>query len=308
MATTYINNNGAIEIYSDALPLELKRYYFGLDGTSGKFYPMKNHKYLIKIGGDNYELLWQDMNIGGITPITFKDAGRLLGEVFTSGTTTSPISPSETTLKVTQSSNFDIGLSTDFTIEWFMYLTGSAYFPRIYSIGAYPSASHAVSIEGGSLLWWANSGVQLQTDTLPDLLFKWHHVAIVRNSNVVTVYFNGIPSVSTEYPNDIACTSDLYIGSENVSETYFDGKISNFRWTNSYALYTEQFTPPTAPLSSIPGAPIVGSELLFLQGDSQENQYTDNSEAINTIENLGTKYSQDSPFVGYPGSTLFGNY
>lgn len=300
--TIYINNNsGVIQIHSDYI--DTPRCYYGGWGTSGKFYPTKNYEYLIQIGGDTYEVYWENLVIGDIQPITFLDAGRLLGEVFTVGTTTSPTPPPPTTIKIDQSVNFDIDEDEDFTIEWFMNMSSDAYFPRAYSIGAYPSASNAVSIEGGTLIWWANSGYRIGAQ-LPDFLNEWHHVAIVRYGEFVTVYFDGV-AISEPYPytDAIPGASDLYLGSENAENTYLDGKMSNFRWTKGLAVYTDNFTPPTSPLVSLEG-----TTLLILQGETLEAELTDNSGFENSITNTNTTYNTDNPFNQNIGCVLFGNY
>jgi hypothetical protein len=83
----YIDNvSGVIQIQTDST--QAARLYYGQGGTSGKFYHIPNSRYLIEIGGDSYELYWEDMVIGGLQPISLSDAGRMLGEVFTTGVVT----------------------------------------------------------------------------------------------------------------------------------------------------------------------------------------------------------------------------
>lgn len=87
MATNIDSVSGVIQIYSDNSQT-VPRCYYGQGGTSGKFYPIPNDRYLINIGGDSYELYWEDMEIGGLQPVSLSDAGRMLGEVFTTGVVT----------------------------------------------------------------------------------------------------------------------------------------------------------------------------------------------------------------------------
>lgn len=65
-------------------PKYLYRFYFGM---GGKFYPSGKdngalNQYLINIGGDNYQVLWSDLNIQGATPTSFADAGVKLTNLF----------------------------------------------------------------------------------------------------------------------------------------------------------------------------------------------------------------------------------
>ena len=46
-------------------------------------------------------------------------------------------------------------------------------------------------------------------------------------------------------------TNDLTIGGEFVGAGYWNGVISNVRIVNGTALYTSNFTPPTAPLTNV---------------------------------------------------------
>lgn len=82
MALVINNINGVIEINSS-------RYYYGGGGTSGKFYPsIKGDNgfegFLINIGGDYYEVKWEDLVIDGTSPESLLEAQNLLTILFTS--------------------------------------------------------------------------------------------------------------------------------------------------------------------------------------------------------------------------------
>lgn len=86
MTINISNVSGIIQIFVDGG--QAPRSYYGQGGTSGKFYSIPNDRYLINIGGDSYELYWENMQIGGLQPVSLSDAGRMLGEVFTTGIVT----------------------------------------------------------------------------------------------------------------------------------------------------------------------------------------------------------------------------
>ena len=83
----------------------------------------------------------------------------------------------------------------------------------------------------------------------------WNHVALVRNNGVVTLYVNGVASNTTV---SIGATSLLNDGNnffKMTPATYkgvfvggFDGYIDEARLRRE-AVYTGNFTPPTAPFS-----------------------------------------------------------
>jgi len=79
----------------------------------------------------------------------------------------------------------------------------------------------------------------------------WYHLAYVRNNGVVTFYVNGTSIGSNTFANSTGLGSNTYIGSETNQVSYFNGYISNLRVINGSALYTTNFTPPTANLTYI---------------------------------------------------------
>lgn len=87
MATIFISKSSGVISIQQA-PLYLARSYFGGYGAAGKFYPSdkdENGDYvgiLLIIGGDSYQFLWSDLEIGGTLPTDFLDALSLLQTLF----------------------------------------------------------------------------------------------------------------------------------------------------------------------------------------------------------------------------------
>ena len=78
----------------------------------------------------------------------------------------------------------------------------------------------------------------------------WHHIALVRNSNLFTLYVNG-NSVGTFTEGKNMTDNALTIGSAvdhraNTSDFKMNGYIDEIRITKGIARYTANFTPPTA--------------------------------------------------------------
>jgi hypothetical protein len=88
---------------------------------------------------------------------------------------------------------------------------------------------------------------------------QWVHVAAVRASSVLSLYINGIKDVTTATVATAmnASGATAYIGAA-IDPYYFNGYISNLRIVKGTALYTGNFTVPSAPLT-----PITNTQLLL---------------------------------------------
>jgi hypothetical protein len=98
----------------------------------------------------------------------------------------------------------------------------------------------------------------------------WYHLALVRNGNVVTPYVNGVAGTTTTTSASFSANNGFNIGAEQngVAGGSFNGFISNVRVVVGTAVYTSNFTPPTANLTAI-----TGTQLLACQN----NRFIDNS-------------------------------
>ena len=186
----------------------------------------------------------------------------------------------------------------DFTIEWFQYYVDVPAHPRIFSIGVDTTATLGVSIEG-AVYTWPNGN---NWDIGKTYSNTWVHIAIVRKGGTSSCYIDGIRSLkdasgSTASNGYYADTQDvsgstkpLYIGSDHAtSGDWFQGKITNFRWTNA-AVYTgASFSRPTSPLTKL-----AQTKLLMLGGNIT-NPVVD-STGINVLTNYNTTWSSDTPF------------
>jgi hypothetical protein len=180
-------------------------------------------------------------------------------------------------IKYEESSDFAVG-SGPFTIEWFQWKQPEYEFSRIFSIGTYPEAKIAVSIEGGTLYFWMNGGVILTAaiSEFPDYTQTWKHIAITRdNLDLISIYFDGqrvASTTSSESVTDIQ--SPLTIGNEDVVTTgaQYRGYLTDFHWVTGESLYSgETLQIPTSPIQST-----LNSKLL-LNANSLQTEFTDSS-------------------------------
>ena len=158
----------------------------------------------------------------------------------------------------------------DFTIEWFQYMTSQPSNPRVFSIGTYPSATWAVSIEGGTLYHWEANGFRFSNVLSTPYLNTWIHFAISRISNQTKVFRNGTQIGSTygDSNNINNSITRLVIGQEalgNAANSYFPGYLTNIRIVKGLGVYTGNFTKPTSTLTAIASAnPYGGSNTVAI--------------------------------------------
>lgn len=129
---------------------------------------------------------------------------------------------------------------------------------------------------------------------------QWVHHAVVRNGSTTKWYINGIERGSATDTYNYTGTGTMQIG--NYAAYGYDGYISNLRYVKGTAVYTAAFTPPTAPLTAIPGT-------LFLS--AQSNRFIDNGPLNTTLTITGTPTIQAfSPFGSISEATpaSYSNY
>ena len=147
-------------------------------------------------------------------------------------------------LSIPDSADWAFG-SGDFTIETFAYLNPSNYLYFGQGDGGTPAFvvyGNAVYIGPG--IWTA----QLNFTTPPTN--KWFHWALVRSGNTLTVYVDGVNSGSLSSATSWPDATDAFTIGEARGQ-YTNGFYSNFHVVKGTALYTANFTPPTAPISSV---------------------------------------------------------
>ncbi len=200
---------------------------------------------------------------------------------------------------IAASTDFDI--VGDFTIEMFVNMQNTDGYPRPYSFGTYP-APNAISLESGYMYFWANES-SLLTGTFTPATGSWNHITVMGSGSTVYMYVDGVEITSAAYDGSISSQGlPLTIGYGNESQSGFNGKMSNFRWSNAAMYPTAGFTVPTSPL-------IVTEDtvLLTFQGTNLNAQLLDNSGNGHNATASGATYSASNPFTGVSGSLQMGN-
>ncbi len=203
-----------------------------------------------------------------------------------------------------------IGTSSG-TVEFWMYATANDGYRRIIAStsGGFASGTFVIRFNQGSFLVGAGGGNSI-TATLP-VTNRWYHIAWVGvNGSSQTLYIDGV-SAGTAGSYDLTESISLIGGWYSVSTSeFFAGYLSDVRIVKGTAVYTTNFTPPTAPLTAI-----ANTSLLTLQNNQPNNNsmFLDNStNNFNITRNGNVTQGTFSPYGGgwsnyFDGSTTYLN-
>jgi hypothetical protein len=190
--------------------------------------------------------------------------------------------------------------SSDFTIESWVYTTGSATVQTISAKETGVIAAYFLSLNSTNKIIFNlssdNSSYALALTGTTSLSNNiWYHVAVVRSgsgTNNIKVYINGALEMQGTFSgtifNDTSSVSISY--RHSITPYYFFGYISNFRMVKGVAVYTGTFTPPTTPLAATQSAgtnisAITGTQTSLLT--CQSSTFIDNSANAFTITVVG---------------------
>ena len=155
-------------------------------------------------------------------------------------------------LSISSSPLLTMGTS-DFTFECWTYITGSiasnyALFSTEVNDGI------LLRVTGGTLGFFAGNGSGWAVSGTGGTLtaFQWYHIALTRNGSNWTLWLNGQSQSVTPGTGNITGTAGIRIGRyRSGDDHYMNGYITNSRIIKGTALYTTNFSPPTAPLTAI---------------------------------------------------------
>lgn len=175
-------------------------------------------------------------------------------------------------------------LDADFTIEYFMYrpAAGNNWILTLGDAFLSSGIETYIGTSGTAFNLYSNNAVRITSSTLP-AVGVWSHVAMVRSGSTVTLYLNGV-SLGT-WTSSATFSGITYIGAERYNGSItgvFTGYLSNVRIVKGTAVYTANFTPPTATLTAISGTSLL---------TCQSSTFIDNSPNAFAITVNGNPYT-----------------
>lgn len=166
-------------------------------------------------------------------------------------------------ISTTDNANYALG-NSDFTVDlWFncTATTGSrenlcgqldnAITPSLSSFGILRNTSDKIEagVSNGSTFV-----VLTSVDSFTNLLNPgWHHCALVRYGNIVTLYIDGVAVDSDSFTGTVPDSGqDFGVGNcGGLGTDPWTGWIDEFRFTNGVAWWTDDFTPPTGTAAGL---------------------------------------------------------
>ena len=153
---------------------------------------------------------------------------------------------------ISSSAGFNMGTG-EFTIEGWWYFTS---FSNSFSLwdqwagsatGAGNSQMWMSHSTAGKVKWYYDGSSLLQSNTTMSI-DEWVHIAFVRESGVLKMYFNGqLDSNTQSFTGQFGKTGTVFLGDQHAggggAPNYY---VDELRVTKGLARYTESFTAPTS--------------------------------------------------------------
>jgi hypothetical protein len=226
------------------------------------------------------------------------------GSGYFNGTTDSLSAPNNTV--------FDFG-SGDFTLELWYFPTAQGQSGYSGLLGKFVDASNYApfyivqrpsSYNVGFFSSSTNSSWNLSPTTSNFGTMQanaWNHIAISRQGVNCRCFLNGVTGQTSNFSTTALMTnsSPVYIGSGNVATTYSTGYISNVRIVKGTALYTGDFTPPTAPVTAVSGTSLLTN---FTNAGIYDAAWQNNALTVGDAQVSTTQYQFSPTSMKFDGT------
>jgi hypothetical protein len=196
----------------------------------------------------------------------------------------------------------------NFTLEAWVYYTTATAYVHFFSKWNTSSFEYQIYIDTATGVITINtspngtgvSAVGANSASNAITANRWYHVAWVRNGSTDTLYINGISVItSTSLSAIYAGTSSLSFFGRQDGSYYGTGYLSNARVVKGTAVYTNNFTPSTTPLTAISGTSLL---------TCQSNRFIDNSTNNFTVTVTGdTSIKSFQPFTPNSSYSTYGS-
>lgn len=183
-------------------------------------------------------------------------------------------------LQIAHNSALSFTAANDWTLEAYVNLTANNTYNYFISKGNQSTREWAISVGPTNFIfyWSTNGGGSGDSSITAGYTFnfcQWYHIAVSKSGSSVRLFVNGTQIGSTgTFTTIFNGTDPLWVGTfcayTGIAHNY-GGTVSNIRILKGTALYTTNFTPPTAPLTAI-----ANTVLLICQSSTLIDNSTNN--------------------------------
>ena len=175
----------------------------------------------------------------------------------------------------------------NFTIEFWIYATAAPVSSALIYDNRPASTQGVYTLlylnSDRTMRFWVSSADRITSTALT--LNTWYHIALVKNSNVTTMYLNGTATGLTysDTNNYLASATNIAAGyAAGASITnFFTGYLSNLRVVKGTAVYTSNFTPVREPSLPTPNTSLLTCQLPTIEDNSTNVLPVTNNGATN---------------------------
>jgi hypothetical protein len=210
-------------------------------------------------------------------------------------------------LETPSNAAFTLGSSGDFTVECWVYATATpgnyaAFMTTWSDANTNYTNRWFIGVHDSKIKWFNDAGASAIANASNIQLNTWLHVAVARSGSTITLYINGTAIGTQTTSQSYTTQGTVKLGYSGTGGNYFSGYISNARVVKGTAVYTANFTPPTAPLTAI-----TNTQLLTCQS----NRFVDNSSNAFAITRNGDvsvqAFSPFAPTASYAAANVGGS-
>jgi hypothetical protein len=163
-------------------------------------------------------------------------------------------------LSLADSKDWDFGI-TPYTVDfWFKSTQNNRQYSCLISdengTDGFTILMNIGNSSDGKIAYWGCLASGLTTSTGGYNDGNWHHIALVRNGTDLQIYVDGVSKAQTVISSSasevVTGATTFRIGTSYYANRDYSGWIDEFRISKGLALWTANFTPPTAPTSLLP--------------------------------------------------------
>jgi hypothetical protein len=200
---------------------------------------------------------------------------------------------------------FEFG-SGNFTIEAWAYPLDGGFQMLVAKSPDNQATGWQFFASGDELSFFASTGgswnVGFFSSSAPIKRNAWNHLAVTRNGSTWTIWVNGVSQATTTSSITINNnTTPVFIGTFSNASYFSYGYTADVRIIKGTALYTSNFTPPTAPLTAITNTSLLTS---FTNGAIFDNAMMNDLETVGNaqISTSVVKYGTGSIYINSASS------